>query len=218
MSSFDNQVFPKELASISVKSTWVNQVVIMGGGSEQRSVLWGNARRRYDAATAGFMSLADYLLIEKHFNGRRGRGRSFPLRDRTAFRATGETIGTGDDVTTAFQLTVASGDSGNAYGREIYLPESGTYSIFDNGTPVAEGAGAGKFTMGTGATGGLVTFGTAPTAAHVLTATFDYFIPVRYDADELPDYEMIIWTTGTSGLVKGASIPLIEVRFQDETF
>lgn len=216
MSSFDLQPFPKELASISVKSTWSNVVSIMGGGSEQRAVLWSDARRRYDAATAGFMSLADYFLIEKHFNGRRGRGRSFPLRDRTAFRATTETIGTGDGSTVAFQLTVASGDSGNAYGREIYLPESGTYTIYDNGSPVTEGAGAGKFTMGTGANGGLVTFGTAPVLGHVITATFDYFIPVRYDVDSLPDFTEIIWTTGTSGLVQGASIPMIEVRFADE--
>lgn len=216
MSSFDAVVFPKELASISVKSRWMTQVVIMGSGSEQRAALWNDARRNYDAATAGFMSLADYLLIEKHFNGRRGRGRSFPLRDRTAYRATAEPFGVGDGATTQFQLSVASGDSGNAYGREIYLPETGTYSIFDNGLPVTEGAGAGKFTMGTGATGGLVTFGTAPVAAHIVTATFDYFIPVRYEVDQLPDYETIIWTTGTSGLVKGTSIPMLEAKYQDE--
>src|SRR5882724_1902387 len=157
MSSFDNVPFPKELASIGVKSTWADTVVTMSGGSEQRAVLWGDARRRYDAATAGAMTLADYLLIEKHFNGRRGRGRSFPLRDRTAFRATTEVFATGDGATTAFQLTVASGDSGNAYGREIYLIEAGTYHVYDNAVEVTEGAGAGKFTINI--LTGVVTFG-----------------------------------------------------------
>lgn len=221
MSSFDNTPFPYELAALTPKSTWASTVVTMGNGSEQRAVLWTDARRRYDASTQPTMTLAVLQAIEKHFNGRKGRGRSFPLRDRSAFRGTAETIGTGDGSTTVFQLTVASGDSGNAYGREIYLPESGTLSVFDNGTPVVEGAGAGKFTAvyaGGGANGGKVTFGTAPVNTHIITATFDYWIPVRYDLDEFPDARLFVWVTGTQGLVSGPSLPMIEVRYTDETF
>lgn len=209
--------FPVELASLTPKTTWSDTVVMMGGGSEQRNQNWNDARRRYDASTAQTLTLATLQTIEKHFNARRGRTRSFPLRDRSSFRASTEVFGTGDGATTTFQLRVASGDSGNAYVREIYLPESGTISVFDNATPVVEGAGAGKFTVPySGSTAGLVTFGTAPVAGHSLTWSGDYWIPVRYDISEFPDSKLFVWTTGTAGLVSGPSIPMIEVRYTDE--
>lgn len=209
--------FPLELAALTPQTIWNDTIVVMGGGSEQRNQNWGDGRRRYDASTAATLTLASLTSVHNHFNGRRARTRSFALRDRSAFRASTETIGVGDGVATAFQATVASGDGGNAYGREIYLLESGTVSVFDNGTPVLEGAGAGKFTVPySGATAGLFTFGTAPIAGHVLTASFDYWVCVRYDIQEFPASELFIWTTGTTGLVKGPSISLIEVRYPDE--
>lgn len=216
--AFDaNCPFPVELASLSAKTVWSDTVVILASGSEQRNLNWNDGRRRYDAATAQTLTLSTLLSIERHFNARRARTRSFALRDRLAYRATTETIGTGDGATTTFQATVASGDAGNAYGREVYLLESGTVSVFDNGTPVVEGSGAGKFTVPySGATAGLFTFGTAPVAGHVLTASFDYWIAARYDIMEFPDAKLFIWTTGTSGLAQGPSIPLIEVRYTDE--
>lgn len=209
--------FPIELAALTPRTTWSDTVVMMGGGSEQRNQNWNDARRRYDAATANTLTLATFHLVEKHFNGRRARTRSFALRDRSSFRASAEAFGTGDGATTTFQLRIASGDAGNAYGREIYLPESGTVSVFDNATPVVEGSGAGKFQLAyTGATGGLVTFGTAPVAGHSLTWSGDYWIPVRYDLMEFPSAELFMWTSGTAGLVHGPSIPLIEIRYTDE--
>ncbi|HEX5704882.1 MAG TPA: DUF2460 domain-containing protein [Pyrinomonadaceae bacterium] len=215
--AFDNQVFPLSLSALTPRSGWSTTVVELGGGTEQRNVNWSDARRQYDAKLAENFALTDFIAVEKFFNARRGRGRSFPLRDRSSFRATAEALGTGDGSTTTFQLKVAGGDASNAYQREIYLPETGTYTIYDNGTPVVEGVGAGKFQLAlTGATAGLVTFGTAPIAAHVLTATFDYYIPVRFDLDNFPDATLFIWTTGTTGLVKGPSIPLIEVRYASE--
>ena len=213
MSSFDSQPFPKELAALSVKSHWMNSVVIMGSGSEQRAVLWGDARRRYDGATAANMTLADYFLIEKHFNARRGRGRSFPLRDRTSFRALTESLGVAGGIGSTMQLAVASGDSGNAYSREIYLPESGTIHVYAD---AVEKTQTTDWTLAyTGATAGVLTWVTNQTGK-TITWSGDYWIPVRYDVDSLPDFEEIQWTTGTSGIVKGASIPLLEVRYTDE--
>lgn len=209
--------FPLELAALTPQTMWSDTVVIMGGGSEQRNQNWNDARRRYDASTAQTLTLANLLIIQNHFNARRARTRTFALRDRSGFRASVETIGTGDGATTTFQATVASGDGGNAYGREIYLLESGTVSVFDNGSPVTEGAGAGKFSVPySGATAGLFTFGTAPVAGHIITASFDYWVCVRYDLTEFPPAELFIWTSGTSGLVKGPSLPLIETRYPDE--
>lgn len=187
---------------------WEDSVVRLGGGGEQRSIFWSDALRYYDANTPN-LTLAQYLQIEKHFNARRGRGRSFKLRDRSSYRATTEAFGVGDGSTTVFQLSVASGDSGNAYAREIYLPENGTISIFDNASPVSP-----TITY-TGANAGRVTFSPAPTTGHVLTWSGDYWIPVRYDTKEL-DPKLFIWRSDGTGLVEGPSIPLVEVRYVSE--
>lgn len=208
--AFDNQLFPLELAGLTPKTTWQTTVIVMASGAEQRNVGWSDARRMYDASTAPNLTLANFRLIEKHFNARRGRGRSFPLRDRACFSAATEAFGTGDGSTTAFQLSIADGDAGNAYTREIYLIEAGTYSIFDNGTPVVEGAGAGKFQLSL--TTGIVTFGTAPVAGHALTWTGQFYVPVRFDLDFFPDAKLFVWVSGTQGLVSGPSINLIETR------
>lgn len=208
--AFDDLLFPLELAALTPKTTWQTTVVVMASGAEQRNVGWSDARRQYDASTAQTLTLTNLRSIEKFFNARRGRGRAFKLRDRSCFSASTETFGTGDGSTTAFQLSIADGDSGNAYTREIYLIEAATYSIFDNATPVTEGAGAGKFTINTST--GVVTFGTAPVAGHTLTWTGQFYIPVRFEIDSFPDAKLFVWVSGTQGLVSGPSLPIIETR------
>ncbi len=192
------------------RTTWSTTVVVMGGGAEQRNVNWTDARRQFDASTADTLTLTNFKLIEQHFNGRKARGRAFPLLDRSGFQASVQAFGTGDGLTTAFQLVIADGDSANAYTREIYLPIAATYTIFDNASPVTEGAGAGKFQLSLST--GIVTFGTAPIAGHSLTWTGQYYVPARYDLDEFPAAKLFTWVSGTQGLVSGPSINLIETR------
>lgn len=211
--AFDNAVFPLELSALGIQTAWSTTVVELGGGNEQRNVNFGDARRHYDANTPT-LTLAQYLQIEKHFNARRGRGRSFPLRDRSSFRSSAsEPIGTAGGISSTMQLVVASGDASNAYAREIYLPESGTVHIYANAVEKTEGV---HWSMAyTGATAGTLTW-LANFTGQTITASFDYYIPVRYDVDQLSGPELFVWTSGTTGLVKGPAIPLIEVRYANE--
>lgn len=203
-------IFPVELAALSAKTSWSTTVVQVAGGSEQRNSNFGDARRMFDASTAATLTLLAFRSIEQHFNGRKGRARAFPLLDRSSYIATTEVFGTGDGSTTAFQLKKADGDSANAYTREIYLPIASTYTIYDNASPVTEGAGAGKFTLSLST--GIVTFGTAPTNGHSLTWTGQFYTPARYDLDIFPDAKLFVWVSGSQGLVSGPSISLIETR------
>lgn len=217
--SFLYSVFPVELAAIDSGDTWEGTITELNGGGEQRNIAWSDSKREFDAATAEHLTLATLNTIRKHFNAVRGAvGYSFPLRDRTFYQATVEPLGVGDGSTTTFQLTKNDGNSDNSYNREIYLPESGTISIFDNATPVVEGAGAGKFTVPySGATSGLVTFGTAPVTGHVLTWTGRFYLPVRYATKRFPGMKLFIWDSVTGvGLAQGAQIPLLEVRYANE--
>lgn len=212
--AFDSGVpFPLELAALTPKTTWSTTVAMMGGGSEQRNQNWNDARRRYDASTAQTLTLASLQSIEKHFNARRGRTRAFALRDRSSFRATTEALGTAAGIGSTMQLQVAGGDSLNAYNREIYLPESGTLSVFANAVQKTEGV---HWSMAyTGALAGTLTW-LASFSGQSITWSGDFWVCVRYDLDEFPDSELFMWTSGTTGLVKGPAIPLLETRYPDE--
>ena len=212
--AFDSGVpFTLELSALTPKTTWQTTVVMMAGGSEQRNSGWSDARRRYDASTAQSLTLVELQSIEKHFNARRGRTRCFALRDRSSFRAATEAIGTAGGIGSTMQLQVAGGDSGNAYNREIYLPESGTIHVYAN---AVEKTQTTDWTLAyTGATAGLLTWVTS-VSGQSITWSGDYWIPVRYDIDEFPDSKLFMWTTGTSGLVQGPSLPMIEVRYASE--
>lgn len=210
--AFDNAVFPLELSALGIQTAWSTTVVELGGGNEQRNINFGDARRHYDANTPT-LTLAQYLQIEKHFNARRGRGRSFPLRDRSSFRAATEALGTAGGAASTMQLVVASGDASNAYAREVYLPESGTLHVYANAVEKTEGV---DWSMAyTGATAGTLTWINS-FSGQSITWSGDYYIPVRYDLDQLSGPELFIWTSGTTGLVQGPSIPLIEVRYANE--
>lgn len=214
--AFHSNVFPRELSALTPKTSWQTQVTELGGGNEQRAALWGDARRRYNASNPT-LTLSQFQSIEKHFNARRGRLFSFPLRDRESFRITvAEAFWTsaGGASETA-QLVINSGDAGNAYNREIYLPESGTIHVYDNAVEKTEGV---HWTLAyTGATAGLVTLLYTPTAGHVFTWIGDFWIPVRYDIDEMPDSKLFVWDSGTNGgLLDGPDIPMIEIRYPGE--
>lgn len=210
-------IFPKELKSIDSQDEWNNTIIGLASGSEQRNVNWGDSLRIFDAATAEHLTLVEVNSFRKHFNAMRASGFSFALRDRSFFQALGEPLGTGDGAATTFQLTMNDGVAANAYNKEIYLPEQSTIHVYDNAVEVVEGAGAGKFTVPySGATAGLVTFGTAPVAAHVLTWTGNFYLPVRYALNSFPGMELFIWRTDGTGVAKGASIPIREVRYLSE--
>lgn len=218
--SFHNVLFPVALSALTAKTSWKNQITELGGGNEQRAILFNDSKRLYDLATKGAITIVEYQSISKHFNARRASGFSFPLRDNTLFKVTTEAFGVGDGSTTVFQLSMNEGDSGNAYNREIYLPESGTIHIFDNAVEVTNSSGPvapGEFVLSTvGATAGQVTFGTAPVTGHVLTWTGQFYIPVRYAIDELPDAELFIVNPDATGLAKGMAVPLKEIRYPGE--
>ena len=208
----DTTVFPRELSAVIAKTKWSVSIVELGGGAEQRNVNWSDARRVYNASNPT-LTLAQFQSIETHFNARRGRGRAFPLRDRTSFRATVEALGTAGGIGSTMQLVIAGGDAGNAYVREIYLPESVTLHVFANAVEKTEGV---HWSMTySGSTAGTLTW-LASFSGQSITWSGDYYIPVRYDIDELPDSKLFLWRSDNTGLVQGPEIPLIEVRYASE--
>lgn len=186
-------------------------IVVLGSGHEERNQRWADSRRRYDAGY-GLKSLTDLETVIAFFEERRGRLHGFRWKDHTDFKscamnatpsATDQTIGAGDGTTAEFQLAKAYGQSFAPWSREIKKPVAGTVLVAVDGAPQTEGS---DFTCDV--SNGMITFesGLIPGLGAVVTAGFDFDVPVRFDSDRLE--------ISLEGFRHGSipSIPIVEIR------
>src|ERR1700749_4980591 len=71
-------------------------------GEEERNVSWEQARARFNVAH-GVKTKAQLDLLIAFFRARKGRAYGFRFKDWTDYQGS-ETLGTGDGMTTQFQL------------------------------------------------------------------------------------------------------------------
>lgn len=132
------------------------------------------------------------------FEERRGRFHSFLWRDALDHSSNGwQPLGTGDGATTAFPLLKTYGASFDPYLRPISKPVAESVVVAVNGTPT--------IAIGVDDATGIVTFDVAPGGGAVLTASFEFDVPVRFDIDRL-DIELSSFDAADV-----PSIPLVEV-------
>ena len=176
----------------------MTDVVTLSSGREERNQRWAQSRRRYNAGY-GIKSRADMAAVLAFFEERRGRFHSFLWRDGLDWSSNGQQpLGTGDGETTAFQLIKRYGAAFDPYDRPITKPVAETVEVFVGGV-ATEAFDVDELT-------GIVTFDAAPADGAVLTASFTFDVPVRFDIDRL-DIEL----TGFDA-ADAPAIPLIEVR------
>ena len=182
-------------------------IVSLASGYEERNSRWANSRRSYNAGY-GVRSLDDLHAVVAFFEERRGRLYGFRWRDRVDFQssapsgapaATYQTIGSGDGHTTTFQLAKTYGGDDAPWTRAIAKPVAGSLLIAVNGTAMGDGWSIDTTT-------GQVTFAAAPANEAVVTAAFQFDVPVRFDADKL-DINLTNFAAGDI-----PSIPLVEIR------
>ena len=166
------------------------EIVTLSSGHEERNTRWAHSRHRYNAGY-GIRTLDDLETVVAFFEERRGRLYGFRWKDHTGYKscqpsgsvtALDQTIGTGDGTTSQFALVKSYGSSGSEYIRPITKPVDGTVLVAVNGsvkTPSSD------YTLDT--TTGVVTFqsGSVPQAGEVVTAGFEFDVPVRFDTDFL---------------------------------
>ncbi len=186
-------------------------VVVLGSGHEERNARWADSRRSYNAGY-GIKSLDDLNAVIAFFEERRGRLHGFRFRDPYDWKSCApsampspldQIIATGDGATAAFQLVKIYGSSYAPWTRSIAKPVAGTVLVAVGGLTKAPGT---DFTVDT--TTGRVTFlaGHIPAAGAVITAGFEFDVPVRFDTDKLE--------VNLQGFHHGAipSIPIVEIR------
>lgn len=185
-------------------------IVALSNGGETRNARWADARRRYDAGT-GLRGLEDLYQLTAFFEARRGQLYGFRFRDPVdhasvppgqAVTAIDQQIGTGDGIQTLFELTKTYADNGGATVRRIEKPVEGSVLLAVDGVALDPG----NYTVDPAA--GLVTIspGLAPVPGGVVTAGYEFDIPVRFDTDRI-EISLAAFKAGAA-----PSVPLVEIK------
>ena len=183
------------------------RIVELASGDEERNSPWADSRRRYDAAY-GIRRADDLAAVVAFFEARHGRLYGFRWKDWSDYKsclpsaspsATDQIIGEGDGSITQFQLVKVYASGAQSYSRRIVKPVAGTVLLALDG--IAQGSG-----WSVDPSTGVVSFAAAPGNGVIVTAGFEFDVPVRFDTDRL-DVTLDIERMGSI-----ASIPLVEIR------
>lgn len=161
--------------------------VRLAGGDVHRTRQWQDPLHRWDIAH-NIKRPEDIADLRAFHMARAGAHRGFLFKDwldytsaadgGTAPTALDQPLGIGDGATTDFQLVKRYADTINPYDRPIAWPVTGTLVVAADGTPIGSGVSVDRGT-------GIVTITPAPAAAVVLTAGFEFDVPVHFEDDWL---------------------------------
>ncbi|NKB51645.1 MAG: TIGR02217 family protein [Rhizobiaceae bacterium] len=185
------------------------EIVTLGSGFEQRNQRWAHSRRRFDAGY-GVKNLDKLQEVIAFYEARRGPLCGFRFRDRTDDKScaasqtpshTDQNIGTGDGSETQFQLIKNYGAGSDIYARPITHPVDNTVLV-----ALDEAVKTPDTDYTVDHCTGIISFNVPPAASSLITAGFEFDVPVRFEADHM----VINLTAFSAGDVP--SIPLIEIR------
>jgi uncharacterized protein (TIGR02217 family) len=186
------------------------EIVVLGSGAEERNSRWADSKRSYNAGY-GIKGVDDLHAVITFFEERRGRLHGFRWKDWSDYEsctpaetpsALDQEIGTGDGINAAFQLVKTYGSSFAPWVRTIAQPLAGTVLVAVDGVV----QDPGNFAVN--ASTGVVTFagGHLPADDTVVTAGFEFDVPVRFDTDQL---EINLSQIETGSI---PHIPIVEIR------
>ena len=185
------------------------EIATLGSGFEERNSPWAHSRRRYNAGY-GVRDLNDLHAVIGFFEARHGRLYGFRFKDWLDWKSCppldavtpgDQNIGVGDGEQTTFQLIKRYQSGGQTYTRPINKPVAATVRIALDGVEQTTGWSVEAAT-------GLITFDAAPASGNIITAGFEFDVPVRFDTDRL-DIALSRFRAGDI-----PSIPLIELKLK----
>jgi len=195
--SFVETKFPDSIAFGSVSMPEFNtDVIIMKNGSEQRNINWDSCRLKYNVLN-GIKSTTELAELLTFFRARKGKAIGFRFKDWSDYSASDQNLGTGDGVETDFQLVKKYTSGSTTYTRKITKPVSGSLTVYIDDIENTD--------YSIDLTTGIITFNTAPAVSEIITADFEFDVPVRFDKDVLE----ISMDSINSGKVK--EIALVEI-------
>lgn len=185
------------------------EVVTLANGFEERNTPRAQSRRRYDAGM-GLRSLDDVAALIAFFEARQGMLHGFRWKDWADYKsgkpsrgvtALDQEIGLGDGVRTVFALRKGYVSGAQVHYREVVKPVAGSVRAAVGYEPQVEG-----LHWVADDTTGLITFVTPPGPGAMVTAGFEFDVPVRFDADLI----QVSVASFQAGVVP--KVPVVEVR------
>lgn len=205
MAAFHEERFPADISrGASGGPERRTEIVTLGSGREERNSRWAASRRRYDAGL-GIRSLDALHDVIRFFEERRGRLIGFRYEDHADFRscapsklpqASDQFQAKGDGASRSFPLIKTYG-SANPFVRRIAKPVAGSLKVAVNGQQAAATLDA---------VNGTINFASPPAAGAVITAGFEFDVPVRFDTDRL-EISLAAFEAGQI-----PAIPIVEIR------
>tara|TARA_R110000850_G_scaffold46709_2_gene117506 strand:- start:619 stop:1251 length:633 start_codon:yes stop_codon:yes gene_type:complete len=208
--NFHDVRFPPSLSFGSVGGPQRRtDVVTLANGFEERNTPWAHSRRVFDAGL-GMRSIDDVQALTAFFEARFGQMYGFRWKDWADFKSCRSSItvafddqvlGLGDGVQTDFQLIKAYESGGHSYFRPITKPVQGTVRVGVAQDELQETIDY-EIDMSTG----VVRFDSAPGRDLVVSAGYEFDVPVRFDTDRI----LVSVASFQAGQVP--NVPVIEVR------
>lgn len=164
------------------------EIVELYSGFEERNTPWSQSRRSYNISF-GIRDTDDVCEVMSFFEAREAALYGFRYKDWSDYKstkplkenviaATDQQIGVGNNSLTEFQLIKLYSDSANTTIRDITKPVAGTVVIALDGVPQSSGWFVDTTT-------GIVTFSSAPGTGVIITAGYEFDVPVRFVNDEI---------------------------------
>ena len=184
-------------------------VVTLANGHEERNTPWAHSRRVYDAGL-GMRSIDDLQVLIAFFEARMGQMYGFRWKDWADYKSgkmalpvafDDQSIGYGDGVQAAFQLTKTYRSGAQSYRRPITKPVAGTVRVGLEQDELREGV---EYEVD--AESGIITFAHPPDPEIEVFAGFEFDVPVRFDTDRI----LVSVESFQAGQVP--DVPVVEVR------
>lgn len=157
-------------------------VIETGDGSEQRYSMWEFPLGRWELGNRTLVNeyhVRTWEAIQSFHAARQGGLRGFYFKDWLDWRTEDETIAIANGTQTNFQVVKNyATNQGTGLARPITRLVQDTVSIYLNGA-LQSGITINLFT-------GVVTFPSAPANGTVITADYEFLVPVRFAQDNLP--------------------------------
>lgn len=197
--AFHEVQFPNDIAyGATGGPEFATSVVAMASGYEQRNINWSAARGRWDVAS-GLKKQTQLDTLIAFFRARKGRAHGFRFKDWTDYKATGQSLGTGNATITTFQLIRTYSSGGGTDVRTITKPVTGTVKVYLAGVQQVSGWSVNTTT-------GVITFTAAPGNSVAVSADYEFDVPVRFDTDRMAV------TIEQVNLHQWSGIPIVEIR------
>lgn len=198
----DNVIMDERMAlGFKGGPTFSTDKLVMVNGQERRLQNRSVAIHNYVWAFTN-TSLELEAQLKAFFFDRRGDFKVWLLKDWSDFSGVLEPISAGTGALTTFQIVKTYTAGSNPYVRTIRHIKSGTLSVYVNGvlqTPT---------THYTVSATGLITFVSAPGSGLVVTASYEFYVPVRFEGDR---YVSIVNYTPSMNIISVEDLTAIEV-------